>query len=304
MEHRRGLFFMLFLMVNFLAVNIGIGIVLRNNFELTASPWFAIFYSVMIMLFPLGIWLAFFKENINMHLPHIRLGTTNTIYIVGLSLAMLPVMWLISAVTTIFIPNAVSEYLLERMHYPLWLMLLSGAVTPAICEEVVFRGYIQSSFKEKPFITMALLNGLFFAVIHFHWSQFLYAFAAGIIFAYMVHITRSIRSAVIAHFILNAANISITWLSVNMSEDFAAELEKVEAMDSYDLQMMITRVVIIVMGLGASVYMGVILYFFRKHNLKRFAAQDTLVQKSLSPLDGVLILAIVSLYVIVVNRIR
>jgi hypothetical protein len=302
MAHRRGLFFMIFLMVYFVVVNDLLAIFF-SNFTFASSLWFLIFRQIAALLLPLAIWLAFFRENVNQHLPHIRLGTTNTIYIVGLSLLIFPVMAFISMVTSFFIPNVVSEFMLSRMEEPLWLLLLVVAVTPAICEEVVFRGYIQSAFKKIPFVTMALLNGLFFAIIHFGWSQFFYAFAAGIFFAYIVYATRSIRAAVISHFIINAINISLIWLTVNLSENFAAGLEQVEAMDSGDWQLIFTYVFIVVWAIGSAIGAGFLLYFFGKHNSERFASEEISEEPKikLTLFDGVLILAIVLLYVIIVS---
>jgi len=181
-----------------------------------ASLWFQMFFQITALLLPLAIWLAFFRERVNQHLPHMRLGKTNLLYIAGLSIFLQPVLMIISGLTNLIFPNEIAQFVMGQVEYPFWVLILVVAITPAICEEVVFRGYIQSTFKGKPFWIAALINGLLFAIFHFNAHQFFFTFFAGIFFAYIVHATRSIRAAVISHFILNASQVTIMWILMNM----------------------------------------------------------------------------------------
>ncbi|MCL2456863.1 MAG: CPBP family intramembrane metalloprotease [Defluviitaleaceae bacterium] len=286
MAHRRGLFFMLFLMFYFLFASTALVLVFGEAAE---SPWAMVFFQSVAFLLPLAVWLGIFRENVNQHLPHIRLGATNIIYIVGLSFLLQPAMVAISGISAIFFPNEMGEFLLEQMHYPLWLLIIGFAVTPAICEEVIFRGYIQSTFKGKPFVVTAFVNGLFFGIIHFSAQQFFYAFAMGIIFAYFVHATRSIRASVISHFILNASQISLLWWAVRYEEKNAEQIEAAEellanmdfgageifsSIDFGDVMVIIQIALAGAILIGATFGAGILMYFFRRHNLKRFALKD------------------------------
>ncbi|MCL2224839.1 MAG: CPBP family intramembrane metalloprotease [Defluviitaleaceae bacterium] len=230
-EHRRGLYFMIFLLLYGFLFSIAISVILYSLEwyilhdtdiglrEIVSSPWFIIFTQVAGFLVPLGIWLHLSAEKINQHLPPMRLGKRNIILIVGISIMLMPAANVVSGITMLFFPNQISGFVMVLLeNQPLFLVLLALAVTPAICEEVVFRGYIQSTYRYKPFITMVLANGLFFAVIHQSPQQFFYTFIMGIIFAYMVHATQSIRAGVISHFVMNATSILFVWFSLRMAE--------------------------------------------------------------------------------------
>jgi membrane protease YdiL (CAAX protease family) len=215
MEHRRGIYFMIFLLFWY----VGFIMVLRSMYTLEViargtieSPWFIVFTQVMGLLVPLGVWLAIFRERINENLPHMRLGMKNVFLLVVLAILMQPPLMLISGLTSLLFPNEMGAYMQETAElHPYWLMIIAIAVTPAICEEVVFRGYIQSKFKNTTFWYMALVNGLFFAIIHLNAHQFTYAFMAGVIFAYVVFATRSIRAGIIMHFVLNAVQVTLVF---------------------------------------------------------------------------------------------
>lgn len=83
--------------------------------------------------------------------------------------------------------------------------LLVMAVTPAICEELIFRGYAQRQFERAMPPLMAILaSGLLFGFYHLRLTQFLPLAAIGIYLAYLTWRTGSLWPAVIAHFANNA----------------------------------------------------------------------------------------------------
>jgi len=178
---------------------------------LVITPWFIIFNQLVRFLLPLVIWLLFKKEKLITHLPKMRMGKINLILILFLSIFLQPVMMLLSGISSLFFPNQVSEMVSGMMSQPFWLLILAFAVTPAICEEIIFRGYIQSAYRNRPILTTALINGFFFAVIHLSFQQFLYVFVMGVIFAYIVHYTRSIIAGILMHFVMNASQLAFSW---------------------------------------------------------------------------------------------
>jgi len=293
MAHRRGLFFMLFLVLYYVVYMMTFS-VLFAAFGIPAivsSLWFQMFFQVTVLLLPLAIWLALFREKINAHLPHMSLGNTNILYLVGLSIFIQPALMTVSGLTNLLFPNEIGEFVLNRMDYPFWMLLLAIAVTPAICEEVVFRGYLQSTYKDKSFWVMALVNGLFFGIIHFNAHQFFFAFLAGIFFAYIVHATRSIRAGVISHFLMNASQVSLLWFATrlpywletlakilgNIAEQYDPDFElPIEtAYDFTDPEMfgavifMIITIALIV--ITSSIFAYLLFRGFDAHNKKRVA---------------------------------
>jgi len=294
-------------MIFLMAFTVAISIIYIMVFpqDIRESLWFIVFFQISVFLVPLGIWLAFFRETINMHLPHMRLGKTNIIYIIGLSFTLQPLMMLVAGLTSFFFPNQVSGMLSGfSEQYPLLMLILAIGVTPAICEEVVFRGYIQKMFSDKPFWVMAIVTALFFAIIHLNIHQFPYAFLMGIIFAYMVYATRSIRAAVISHFVLNASQVSLVWFLMRLEEHEQAQMGIADiATDSvgtvagyYDrfvddygniitivrtaeetvisAELIAAYIFLGVVMLGAAVGTVILLHGFHKHNKKRREAYD------------------------------
>ncbi|MCL2571733.1 MAG: CPBP family intramembrane metalloprotease [Defluviitaleaceae bacterium] len=169
------------------------------------SPWFIIAMQLGGLILPLVVWSRIKKESLLAHLPRQKLSGISILIIVVLGFLLQPAMMTISGISSLFFPNLVSEMIYTFMEQPLWLILLASAVTPAVCEELVFRGYIQTKHGVFPIRKAALLNGLFFGIIHLNLQQFAYAFALGAIFAYMVHYTKSIWAGILPHFIINAS---------------------------------------------------------------------------------------------------
>ena len=99
-------------------------------------------------------------------------------------------------------------------------MLLSTvtvALIPAIAEEFFMRGAVYSLYEKRGTTAAVLLSALSFSLLHSSPDALLPAFAAGIGYALLVHVTGSVWSAVAAHFLNNLYSIAITVLAVNYS---------------------------------------------------------------------------------------
>lgn len=91
---------------------------------------------------------------------------------------------------------------------PLWGFLLV-AVLPAVCEELVFRGYLYKKlirFGEGPYI---LLSGFLFGTYHGNLEQFFYAFVMGCCLAFLVCRTGSVLYGVLLHFLMNFLSVCV-----------------------------------------------------------------------------------------------
>lgn len=82
------------------------------------------------------------------------------------------------------------------------------AITPAVCEEVMFRGYIQKSFelKFKPFLG-AFITAIFFGIYHFNPYAFLPLTALGFYLGYSAYKSNSILVPVVLHFLNNLSAV-------------------------------------------------------------------------------------------------
>ncbi len=103
------------------------------------------------------------------------------------------------------------------------------AVVPAICEELLFRGYAQRQFERglSPAWGIAL-SGILFGLYHLRLSQVLPLSALGLFMAYLVWRTGSIWPAVIVHFANNAFSVILANYASNQPDVGMEALEKME----------------------------------------------------------------------------
>lgn len=86
--------------------------------------------------------------------------------------------------------------------------LFGVALTPALCEEAVFRGVLLSSTRALPAWRAVLLNGVAFGAFHLSFEtpvRFLPAACLGIVIAWAVLVSGSIWTGVLMHLLNNAS---------------------------------------------------------------------------------------------------
>lgn len=93
------------------------------------------------------------------------------------------------------------------------LVVLVVAVTPAVCEELMFRGYIQRSFelKFKKF-GGAVITAIFFAIFHFNPFALIPLFALGLFFGFACYKTNSIFVPIGLHFLNNFSAVILFFI--------------------------------------------------------------------------------------------
>ncbi|MFW5798334.1 MAG: ABC transporter permease subunit/CPBP intramembrane protease [Planctomycetota bacterium] len=85
------------------------------------------------------------------------------------------------------------------------------ALTPAVCEELFFRGYLLSGFRQKSSVwASAVVTGALFSVFHMEWTGMAGRWFLGVVLAVVVIRTGSIWTGVLMHLLNNA--MEITWM--------------------------------------------------------------------------------------------
>ena len=93
--------------------------------------------------------------------------------------------------------------LLEDSHAPLWIILLVVAVTPALCEELLFRGLLLSSLKSLGKWPALLITALLFGLAHSSIYRLLPTMFLGLVLGYVVWQTGSVWCSMIVHAVNN-----------------------------------------------------------------------------------------------------
>jgi uncharacterized protein len=103
-----------------------------------------------------------------------------------------------------FLEQAYGDLISASNIYEGILVVLVISVTPAVCEEFMFRGFVQRSFefKLKPFWA-ALITALFFGLYHFNPYGIIPLVALGFYFGFAAYMSNSIILPVLMHFLNN-----------------------------------------------------------------------------------------------------
>lgn len=185
----------------------------------------------IFLLIPSLIYIFITRQDLKKSLSLKPLGLKSLILLFLFGILIQPSMTFLGVISTALFKNNVSGVINELNKIPFILSLFTIAITPAICEEVAFRGAFASGYKNINIRKAAIMNGIVFAILHFDGQQFLYAFVMGVIFAYLVYITKSIFSSMFVHFIFNGSQLSLAKISsiVTQVNDTAQVIEVTEA---------------------------------------------------------------------------
>ncbi|MCL2753207.1 MAG: CPBP family intramembrane metalloprotease [Defluviitaleaceae bacterium] len=241
--------------------------------EPSMPSWFGLVITQVVYIgVPCAIYLIIHRKSIRQILPMRKLGVKNIAMIVGMSIALYPLVILLNFVTTLFFGSHLAETM-ENMQYEsgILIMLILFPILPSIFEEVAMRGIIFSGFKKVKIFVAAIINGLFFGALHQNFNQFSYAFVIGFIMCYMMYYTKSIWAPVLCHFVVNIMGILIPYLLTRfVNTDALEETTQVAGQSSYEWQ----EYLFVFFGLAvfAAIAMGIfiIIYIaYKRHNLKR-----------------------------------
>ncbi|SCY32739.1 sodium transport system permease protein [Lachnospiraceae bacterium XPB1003] len=130
---------------------------------------------------------------------------------------------LLSALLAAFFPENADNTALYDLwgNNPVWLAVVSSALAPAICEEVMFRGFMLGTLENKySAVKAVILTGILFGAYHMSLNGLIIIGLLGIVQSYIVNRTKSIYLTMITHFINNLLAV----LSVLYEEQFTKAL--------------------------------------------------------------------------------
>ena len=232
-----------------------------------------VFAQVVLIGVPCLVYLIIHRKNIREILPLRRLGIVNIIMVTGMSITIFPAVMFLGAITTAIFGNPVQETMSDLANQGgIWLMLILIPILPSIFEEVALRGIVFAGYTKVKIFTAAIINGLFFGILHQNFNQFSYAFVIGFKMCYMMWYTKSLWAPVLSHFVINTLGSLLGYIGMNIDMD-AMQAEAQYAASGIDLtatQELILGFVAI--GSVALAFFGgfiAIYIFFKKHNIAR-----------------------------------
>lgn len=209
--------FMLFFLSHEIAVTVlvfAVVYMLGLDYNIYAVQTFG---SLLVFLPPLVFYIIYKNVKLKDIIYIKPLGFINFFLIIAITFAVQPLLLFLSSLSAVFFPNTTQEYVMSLTSLPLWAVLITTSVLPAILEESLFRGVLFNKNLDINNGKKILLSAFFFALMHLDPQQFLYTFAAGLIFAYLMCITRSIYAPMLAHFTLNASQTIMVYSSLQTS---------------------------------------------------------------------------------------
>lgn len=109
----------------------------------------------------------------------------------------------------------------------LWMLLLTIAVSPAICEEILFRGAILSGLRTKlsPVATVCVIGALF-GLIHMNAWRLIPTGLLGLVLTYVVMRSGSIFPGMLFHFLINGSAVLISNTITEEGTEVSTALEQ------------------------------------------------------------------------------
>lgn len=99
----------------------------------------------------------------------------------------------------------------------LWMGLFHIGLVPSICEEIMYRGYVQRSLEKSWGIwTAIIVSGLIFGAYHLQITRILPLAALGMLFAYITYVSNSLIPAMVAHLVNNGGQIILNTIYPEM----------------------------------------------------------------------------------------
>ena len=192
----------------------------------------AVIFIVAPYLFaPLGIWgsmlgewllvvicivvIWFARADVREVFPLKTPGVVNSIGVVMMWIGVMLLEMALLCVIAVFFPEqffGVQSGMQEQfLGIPLGLLVLAVAVTPAICEEVLFRGVFLNSLERGGWWNSrwisAVICGVIFGMFHGDWIRMIPTAIAGIVMSYLLLETGNLFYNCLFHFVNNLFSV-------------------------------------------------------------------------------------------------
>ena len=143
-------------------------------------------------------------------------GWKDWLLMIPLALCLDKIAEFLNVVSQLFAINSIGSHVAELViKYPFPVAFFVVAVTPALCEELIYRGVLFRGYRKSGVFVAMLLTAFLFGMMHMNLNQFSYAFVLGFIFALIREITGSILPVFFVHIYINGKSVVVLYAAVH-----------------------------------------------------------------------------------------
>jgi len=212
---KKGNQFALFFVIHFLTGNLLLSLILRNFSYINSIIPIIAASQLLLVFMPAIYYYFFFRTPVKATFRFYKTNPLNLVLCALLAIVSIPLVMLVNVMSQFLFTPALDDTLSSIGSESFLLSILVIAVFPGIFEELISRGIILSHYKHKKVLVTSLISGFFFGMMHMNMNQFMYAFVLGFLFSIVVHITGSIFTSMIMHFLINSINLSLAYLATS-----------------------------------------------------------------------------------------
>ena len=205
-------FFIFFLIANGLQLLVG-GLILHLAPEMINDNYALYMILAMAPMYIIGVpvlWLLC-KRREAVKLPQNKIGTGNYMIFLFMCFGVMIAGNIVGIIVNLIIglikgSPVINSVDLMMNSSTLWANILIVGICAPIFEEVMFRKFIVDRMVRYGEATAIVVSGLMFGLFHGNFTQFFYATALGILFAYIYVKTGKLRYTIFSHFIINMSS--------------------------------------------------------------------------------------------------
>lgn len=219
---------------------------------------------LLFVLAPVMLFLLVGRYNIRETLKLQNTKASNYLIVVFLMIFGMPVAGLLNAVVLGIIRLVFGRNLpIPQFTIPdiptLFIAILVIGLSAAVCEEVLFRGFISKGFQRYGAVTSLVITSVLFGILHRDIQRAVGTMLLGALIGFIVYRTDSIYAGMLAHFTNNTFAVLLTF----MSQKINANLNRLglEQSVEYDLSNLPNYTLIVTVIFGAFLVMGCLSFF-------------------------------------------
>ncbi len=141
------------------------------------------------------------------------------------------------------------------------IALFVVAITPGICEEVMFRGTLQSAYSKLGQTKGLIISSVLFGIFHFNLLNLLGPIFLGFVLGIILIKTNSLYASILGHVLNNGFAMTIGYLLLKLTTNIELATKDAPLID-YSIQMILTSVVLASFALFSFIALYILLKNF------------------------------------------